>query len=82
MEPIDRKPPQSDTELTGGERLLRAGEIMRILNVSRATAYRIMTDGSLPVYRFGGRGGNRAIVRVALRDLEQWKEGQRRPTVA
>lgn len=79
MEPIERKPPQLETQPVGEERLLRAGEIMRMLNVSRATAYRMMADGSMPVYRFGGRDGHRAIVRVALRDLEQWKEEQKRP---
>lgn len=51
---------------------------MNFLNVSRATAYRLMTDGSLPVYRFGSSRGQRAMVRVALRDLIAWRELQKR----
>jgi hypothetical protein len=39
------------------DRLLRASEVQRELGISRATAYRMMTDGTLPVYRFGGRTG-------------------------
>jgi len=35
------------------DRLLRAKEVMQILSVSRATAYRLMSDGTLPVVRFG-----------------------------
>jgi len=49
------------------DRLLRAREIQRELGVSRATAYRMMTDGTLPAYRFGGTNGRRAMVRVSLR---------------
>lgn len=81
MELINRKPPQSETQPPPGDRLLRATEIMRFLNVSRATAYRLMTDGSLPVYRFGGRRGQRAMVRVSLRDLIVWRESQKTPAV-
>ena len=54
------------------ERLLRAAEVQRELGVSRATTYRLMTDGTLPVYRFGGRRGQRAMVRVAWKDLREW----------
>jgi predicted DNA-binding transcriptional regulator AlpA len=39
--------------------------------VSRATAYRLMTDGTLPTYRFGGRKGT-AMIRVALQELRAW----------
>jgi len=53
-------------------RLLRATDVQRELCVSRATAYRLMTDGTLPVYRFGGRRGQRAMVRVSESDLKQW----------
>lgn len=59
------------------DRLLRASEIQRELGVSRATAYRMMTDGTLPTYRFGGRGGRRTMIRVSLRDLRQWLENHR-----
>lgn len=54
------------------DRLLRASEVQRELGISRATAYRMMTDGTLPVYRFGGRKGRRAMVRVSYRDLRVW----------
>jgi excisionase family DNA binding protein len=54
------------------DRLLRATEIQRALGISRATAYRLMTDGTLPTYRFGGRKGRRAMIRVSLRDLRAW----------
>lgn len=82
METINRKPPQSESQPPPGDRLLRAAEIMRFLNVSRATAYRLMTDGSLPVYRFGGRRGQRAMVRVSLRDLLAWRESQKTPSAS
>jgi excisionase family DNA binding protein len=52
---VDPSPPNSD------DRLLRATEIQRELGVSRATAYRMMADGTLPIYRFGGRGGQRTM---------------------
>lgn len=58
----------SDTE----DRLLRASEVQRELGISRATAYRMMTDGTLPVYRFGGRRGRRAMVRVSYKELRTW----------
>jgi excisionase family DNA binding protein len=54
------------------DRLLRAAEIQRELGVSRATAYRMMTDGTLPAYRFGGRNGRRPMVRVSLKELRTW----------
>lgn len=54
------------------DRLLKATEIQSELGVSRATAYRLMTDGTLPVYRFGGTKGRRVMVRVSLRDLRDW----------
>ena len=65
-----------------GDRLLRATEIMNFLNINRATADRLMTDGSLPVYRFGSGRGQRAMVRVALRDLIAWRESQKTPAVS
>lgn len=60
------------------DRLLKATEIQRELGVSRATAYRLMTDGSLPTYRFGGANGRRVMVRVSLRDLRDWLATHRR----
>ena len=54
------------------DRLLKATEIQRELGVSRATAYRMMNDGTLPVYRFGGRNGSRAMIRVSFLELRAW----------
>jgi len=59
------------------DRLLRAIEVQRELGVSRATAYRMMTDGTLPAYRFGGRNGRRPMVRVSLRELRRWLAARR-----
>ncbi|MDX2179343.1 MAG: helix-turn-helix domain-containing protein [Bryobacteraceae bacterium] len=72
---------QSDISLPAplpSGRLLRAIEVQKELRVSRATAYRLMTDGTLPVYRFGGRRGQRAMVRVAEADLQRWLEEHKR----
>jgi excisionase family DNA binding protein len=68
----------SGVQLMPDDRLLRAIEVQRELCVSRATAYRLMTDGSLPVYRFGGRRGQRAMVRVSAKDLKRWLEEHRK----
>ena len=57
---------------TADDRLLRASEVQRELGVSRATAYRMMTDGTLPAYRFGGRNGRGPMVRVSQRELHAW----------
>jgi excisionase family DNA binding protein len=59
------------------DRLLHASEVQRELGISRATAYRMMTDGTLPVYRFGGRRGRRAMVRVSYRELRMWIEAHK-----
>jgi excisionase family DNA binding protein len=59
------------------DRLLRASEVQRELGISRATAYRMMTDGTLPVYRFSGRRGRRAMVRVSSKDLREWREARK-----
>jgi excisionase family DNA binding protein len=64
--------PPIDQMGTGHDRLLRASEIQRELGVSRATAYRMMTDGTLPTYRFGGRNGRRAMIRVSQNELRAW----------
>jgi excisionase family DNA binding protein len=54
------------------DRLLRASEVQRELGVSRATAYRMMNDGTLPIYRFGGKNGRRPMIRVSSRELRGW----------
>lgn len=59
------------------DRLLRAVEVQRELGVSRATAYRMMTDGTLPSYRFGGRQGGREMIRVSLKELRAWIAAQK-----
>jgi predicted DNA-binding transcriptional regulator AlpA len=64
--------PPIDQLGTGHDRLLRASEVQRELGVSRATAYRMMTGGTLPTYRFGGRNGRRAMIRVSLKELRAW----------
>ncbi len=70
---IDQRGLSADAD----DRLLKAKEIQRELGVSRATAYRMMTDGTLPTYRFGGVKGRRAMVRVSLRDLRLWLANHR-----
>jgi len=37
----------------------------------------MMTDGTLPTYRFGGRGGRRTMIRVSLKDLRTWIAARR-----
>ena len=58
--------------VTDEDRLLRARDVQERLGVSRATAYRMMTDGTLPVVRFGKGRNPRKLVRVLLRDLTEW----------
>ena len=62
------------------DRLLRASDVQRELGISRATAYRMMTDGTLPVYRFPGQQGGRNMVRVSYKDLREWREAHRART--
>ncbi len=45
-------------------RLLKAGDVSRILNISRALAYRLLQNGSIPVVRI-----NQAV-RVKPSDLD------------
>jgi predicted DNA-binding transcriptional regulator AlpA len=59
------------------DRFLRASEVQRELGISRATAYRMMTDGTLPVYRFSGQRGRRMMVRVSSKDLREWREARK-----
>lgn len=68
---------QGPDPMSSEDRLLRATEIQRELGVSRATAYRMMTDGTLPSYRFGGRGGRRTMIRVSLKELRSWIAARR-----
>lgn len=68
---------QQDDSTHAPDRLLKAAEIQRELGVSRATAYRMMTDGTLPTYRFGGIKGRRVMVRVSLRELRNWLASHR-----
>ena len=70
---IQQHEPQRATE----DRLLRASEVQRELGISRATAYRMMTDGTLPAYRFSGQRGRRTMVRVSYKDLREWREAHR-----
>lgn len=53
-------------------KLLKAGDIASILNISRGKAFSMMSRGDLPVIRFGGS------VRVKLEDLEQFIEDSKR----
>lgn len=46
------------------QRLLKATEVAKILNISRALAYRLMRTAEIPVIRFG------RTVRVKSSDLE------------
>ncbi len=53
-------------------RLLTIEEAAKRLNVSRATAYRMVYDGRLPTLQLGGRG---SALRVDEAELEQWLYG-------
>jgi excisionase family DNA binding protein len=56
-----------------GLRLLRVGEVMEILGVSRPQVYRMMKDGRLPVTRIAGVGpGAKPMLRVRLGALIEW----------
>ena len=54
----------SNSELSKEEKLLKANDVARILNVSRALAYRLIQQGEIPVIRI------RHAVRVKPSDLE------------
>lgn len=73
----------ADCEKAFPDRLLRARDIMQVLGVSRSTAYRLMTDGTLPVVRFGGtRRRARTSLRVRQSSLTRWvEENEYRPEV-
>jgi predicted DNA-binding transcriptional regulator AlpA len=55
------------------ERLLKAVEVQRILNLSRANVYRLMKGEVLPTVRIRG------VVRVPYRDLLKWIESHTKP---
>jgi len=77
MNLLQKIPPKSEPQRPIEDRLLRASEVQRELGISRATAYRMMTDGTLPVYRFPGQQGGRNMVRVSYKDLREWREAHR-----
>ena len=66
MNTFPRVPRQGEHQSVAEDGLLRASEVQRELGISRATAYRMMTDGTLPAYRFSGRRGRRTMVRVPI----------------
>ena len=53
-------------EITNSERLLKADEVSRILNISRAMTYRLIQWGEIPVIRI-----NHAV-RVKPSDLNEY----------
>lgn len=77
MNPSQKAAQESEPPQPIEDRLLRASEVQRELGISRATAYRMMTDGTLPAYRFSGRRHGRPMVRVSYRDLREWREAHR-----
>jgi excisionase family DNA binding protein len=77
MNTLQKNPCQSNHQSPVEDRLLRASEVQRELGISRATAYRMMTDGTLPAYRFSGQRGRRTMVRVSYKDLREWREAHK-----
>jgi excisionase family DNA binding protein len=77
MNTLQKNAHQSNHPSPVEDRLLRATEVQRELGISRATAYRMMTDGTLPAYRFSGRRGQRTMVRVSYKDLREWREAHK-----
>jgi excisionase family DNA binding protein len=77
MNTMQKDAHQSNHQLPVEDRLLRASEVQHELGISRATAYRMMTDGTLPAYRFSGRRGRRTMVRVSYKDLREWREAHK-----
>jgi excisionase family DNA binding protein len=56
----------NELELSKDERLLKASDIARILNISKALAYRLIQQGEIPVVRISH------TVRVRSSDLEDY----------
>ena len=77
MNTLQKNAHQSNHPSHVEDRLLRASEVQRELGISRATAYRMMTDGTLPAYRFSGQRGRRTMVRVSYKDLREWREAHK-----
>jgi excisionase family DNA binding protein len=77
MNTLQKVTHQADRQSPVEDRLLRASEVQRELGISRATAYRMMTDGTLPAYRFSGVRGRRPMVRVSYKDLREWREAHK-----
>jgi excisionase family DNA binding protein len=61
----------SNYEWSIGERLLKAADVARILNISKAMAYRLIQQGALPVVRI-----NHAV-RVKPSDLAEYVQRAR-----
>jgi putative molybdopterin biosynthesis protein len=53
-------------DIAGGERLLTAGEIAKILKISRAKVYRLISKGMIPAILIG------RAVRVIPSDLKEY----------
>jgi len=62
----------SDYMAFESQRLLKAAEVARILNISRALSYRLLETGELPTVRI------RKAVRVKPQDLFEYIDRQRR----
>lgn len=58
-------------EIATDEQLLRATDIARVLNISRAMAYRLMNRGEIPVIRISH------AVRVKMSDLQEYVKRSR-----
>ncbi len=56
----------NELELSKDERLLKAADIARILNISKALAYRLIQRGEIPVIRISH------AVRIKRSDLEDY----------
>jgi excisionase family DNA binding protein len=59
------------TTIQEADRLLKAVEVAKILNISRSLAYRLLQEGRIPVIRI-----NQAV-RVHPKDLQQYIEENR-----
>lgn len=67
-QPLTRTPPGTNTSVPTRqepERLLRVGEVAKVLQISRSAVYRLIQLGEIPSMRFGEK-----IIRVRQKDLE------------
>ncbi len=53
-------------DITGGERLLKAREIAKMLGISRAQVYRLIQRGEIPFVRIGH------AIRIVPEDLREY----------